>query len=159
VLDYFEGEYGKRLLVWDLTAEPRWEILCDWLGVPVPEEPFPWENRTKTQQKWIEDAKREDSYEAKLHVNPNLFEKVRAQDIRVGDITAVTNQIITGVVHSPTLDGMKETVKLWSDDKKIIMEPGKLVWIHRRSVEEKNMNPGKVVAMPIQGEDDEPASE
>jgi Sulfotransferase domain len=33
------------LLVFDVTAGEGWEPLCDFLGLPVPQRPFPWENR------------------------------------------------------------------------------------------------------------------
>ena len=33
------------LLVLDVTAGEGWEPLCDFLGAPVPDQPFPWENR------------------------------------------------------------------------------------------------------------------
>lgn len=29
----------------DLTADPTWDRLCGFLGVAVPEDPFPWTNR------------------------------------------------------------------------------------------------------------------
>ncbi len=30
-----------QLLVWDVHKQPEWGPLCDFLGVPVPEVPFP----------------------------------------------------------------------------------------------------------------------
>jgi hypothetical protein len=33
------------LLVLDITAGQGWEPLCEFLGHPVPEAPFPWKNR------------------------------------------------------------------------------------------------------------------
>ena len=35
----------EDLLVLDVTAGDGWEPLCQFLGMPVPERPFPWENR------------------------------------------------------------------------------------------------------------------
>jgi hypothetical protein len=32
----------------DLTLNPQWQTLCDFLGVPVPTQPFPWANRDKS---------------------------------------------------------------------------------------------------------------
>lgn len=140
VLEYFNQEGKKdRLFLWDLTKVPRWEPLCEWLGVPVPPVEFPWVNKTKDRFKWVQDAQKEHEKEpsrARLHMNPALFEQVRAMDIRVGDVTAVTNQIITARVEVPQLANRKPTIKLWSDDKKIVLDPYYLVWIHRRNKRE-----------------------
>jgi hypothetical protein len=45
VREYFAWD-PWRFLEWDLCGDPRWEVLCDWLGEPVPNEPFPWINKT-----------------------------------------------------------------------------------------------------------------
>ena len=34
------------LLVLDVARESAWERLCEFLGCPVPQVPFPWENRS-----------------------------------------------------------------------------------------------------------------
>lgn len=37
---------GRRdLLEIDITRDPGWTPLCEFLGIPEPEEPFPWANR------------------------------------------------------------------------------------------------------------------
>jgi hypothetical protein len=137
---YFKDQ-GDRLLIWDLTDPEfsKWEPLCEWLGVDVPPVDFPWINKTKDRFKWVEDAKEEQKKNpsnTKLHVNPNLFQRVRAMDVQVGDVTAVTNQIITAVSHKPKLDGMKPVVKLWSNDKTIVLDPYYQLWVHRRKKNE-----------------------
>jgi hypothetical protein len=43
VIDHFEGT--DKLLVLDVEAEPSWAPLCAFLGVPVPDAPFPHRNR------------------------------------------------------------------------------------------------------------------
>jgi hypothetical protein len=48
VRDYFARQPG-RLLEWDLCSDSHWGTLCDWLGEPVPDEPFPWINKTRAQ--------------------------------------------------------------------------------------------------------------
>ena len=35
------GVPKEQLLVWDVYKEPSWQRLCDFLGVPVPDAPFP----------------------------------------------------------------------------------------------------------------------
>ncbi len=40
VREYFADRPGD-LLVWDLCEDPRWEPLCEFLGLPVPIERFP----------------------------------------------------------------------------------------------------------------------
>jgi hypothetical protein len=42
---FFEGT--GRLLTVDVTANGRWDEICEFLGVPVPAEPFPHRNRQK----------------------------------------------------------------------------------------------------------------
>jgi hypothetical protein len=42
---YFEGR--PDFLEIDLTANPEWGVLCRFLGVAEPDEPFPWANRDK----------------------------------------------------------------------------------------------------------------
>jgi hypothetical protein len=47
------GYFATRpdaLLELDITAGHGWEPLCDFLGVPVPELPFPWENKYRPFQ-------------------------------------------------------------------------------------------------------------
>src|SRR5208283_3567968 len=39
----------ERLLVMDITAGDGWEKLCGFLGVPVPDAPFPYLHRTAAQ--------------------------------------------------------------------------------------------------------------
>jgi len=36
---------AERLLVYNLCGGDGWEPLCRFLGKPVPDEPFPWENK------------------------------------------------------------------------------------------------------------------
>jgi Sulfotransferase domain len=43
VAEYFDGH--PRFFEVDLTKSPEWGPLCAFLGVPVPEIPFPWVNR------------------------------------------------------------------------------------------------------------------
>lgn len=38
------AERPQRLLTWNLCAEPAWEPLCAFLGMPIPAEPFPHRN-------------------------------------------------------------------------------------------------------------------
>ena len=49
-LDHNEGVLrevpAERLLVMDLTAGDSWEKLCGFLGLPVPDAPFPHEHRS-----------------------------------------------------------------------------------------------------------------
>jgi hypothetical protein len=42
---FFEGR--DDFLEVDLTTNPAWGPLCSFLGVPEPEEPFPWVNRDR----------------------------------------------------------------------------------------------------------------
>ena len=44
VRSYFSGR--DDFLEIDLGAEPRWQPLCDVLGLPEPSKPFPWVNRS-----------------------------------------------------------------------------------------------------------------
>jgi hypothetical protein len=44
VRSYFAGR-PDDLLVLDITAGEGWEPLCEFLGRPVPDAPFPWRNR------------------------------------------------------------------------------------------------------------------
>lgn len=37
---------AERLLVLDITSGAGWAPLCEFLGLPVPDTPFPWKNRT-----------------------------------------------------------------------------------------------------------------
>ena len=43
VKEYFRGR--DNLLVMDVEKGDGWETLCDFLGVDIPETPFPWKNR------------------------------------------------------------------------------------------------------------------
>lgn len=47
VRSYFASR-PDDLLEYDLTAGAGWEPLCDFLGHPLPAEPFPWENRYRS---------------------------------------------------------------------------------------------------------------
>lgn len=38
---------ARRLLVMDISAGDGWEVLCPFLGVEIPDRPFPHENRTR----------------------------------------------------------------------------------------------------------------
>jgi Sulfotransferase domain len=44
VRSYFANRPGD-LLVLDIAAGQRWEPLCEFLGHPLPDEPFPWRNK------------------------------------------------------------------------------------------------------------------
>ena len=48
-LEYYERVPSEippsRLLVMNITAGDGWELLCPFLGVPIPSEPFPHENK------------------------------------------------------------------------------------------------------------------
>lgn len=46
VRDYFRDRPGD-LLVIDISQDPRWEPICGFLGMPVPEQPFPHSNHRK----------------------------------------------------------------------------------------------------------------
>jgi hypothetical protein len=43
VIDHFDRK-GRELLIMNICAGDGWERLCDFLGVPVPDVPFPREN-------------------------------------------------------------------------------------------------------------------
>jgi len=45
VEQYFAGDRQQDLLRIDVTKDPRWEPLCDFLGVAVPDAPFPHRNK------------------------------------------------------------------------------------------------------------------
>ena len=45
VIDYFRGR-PRDLLVMDMSAGASWFELCGFLRKPVPDEPYPWENRS-----------------------------------------------------------------------------------------------------------------
>jgi hypothetical protein len=47
VMEYFARRPGD-LLVWSVIDEPRWEPLCQFLHLPVPNEPFPHANEFRT---------------------------------------------------------------------------------------------------------------
>jgi len=48
VEEHFAGR--SDLLVLDITRDPRWEDLCEFLGRPVPDAPFPWVNRRPLEE-------------------------------------------------------------------------------------------------------------
>jgi hypothetical protein len=41
---FFAGPRAARLLVFDVFSGDGWDKLCGFLGRPVPDRPFPWEN-------------------------------------------------------------------------------------------------------------------
>jgi len=43
VMDYFKGR--DNLLVMDVGKGDGWDVLCSFLGVDIPDAPFPWKNR------------------------------------------------------------------------------------------------------------------
>lgn len=43
VLKYFEGR--DNLLVMDIEQGDGWDVLCNFLGCPVPDKPLPWKNK------------------------------------------------------------------------------------------------------------------
>lgn len=49
VLDYFK-ERPQDLLILDICGGEGWSKLAPFLGVPIPEVPFPWKNRTPKQK-------------------------------------------------------------------------------------------------------------
>jgi hypothetical protein len=44
---------GHRLLVMNIIAGDGWELLCPFLGVPIPSEPFPHEHKLASAQTWV----------------------------------------------------------------------------------------------------------
>jgi hypothetical protein len=40
----------RDLLIFPLCQFPKWDLLCDYLDVPVPDVPFPWNNRCMTEE-------------------------------------------------------------------------------------------------------------
>ncbi len=44
VREYFSGERAKNLLIFDVTRGDGWAELCPFLGVPIPDIPFPHVN-------------------------------------------------------------------------------------------------------------------
>jgi hypothetical protein len=42
---YFSGDRMRDLLQIDITAGDSWRPLCDFLGLPIPDEPFPHSNK------------------------------------------------------------------------------------------------------------------
>lgn len=46
ILDYFADRPGD-LLEWNVTADPRWEPLCDFLSLPLPRFSFPHANQRR----------------------------------------------------------------------------------------------------------------
>lgn len=50
VQDHFSGEKANQLLVLDINEGNKWERLCSFLGVAVPDEPFPHKNKRSTDQ-------------------------------------------------------------------------------------------------------------
>lgn len=58
VLAHFEGRPGK-LLVLDIVGGAGWAPLCDFLGHPVPDSPFPHANNSSTaRESWFGKLKR-----------------------------------------------------------------------------------------------------
>jgi len=56
VLAYFQ-ERPEDLLVMDICAGEGWEKLCPFLGVPIPEQPFPFLNRREDKlepRRWLD---------------------------------------------------------------------------------------------------------
>lgn len=54
VRGFFSGDRNAKLLELSITSGDGWSKLCDFLQRPVPDEPFPWSNKTST---WtIDDA-------------------------------------------------------------------------------------------------------
>jgi hypothetical protein len=49
VLEYF-ADRPQDLLVMRLTEGDGWDKLCPFLGVPIPETPFPHENRAENRE-------------------------------------------------------------------------------------------------------------
>ena len=49
VLDYFTGAKADQLLILDLGKKASWHELCEFLGVQVPDQPFPHANSLKTR--------------------------------------------------------------------------------------------------------------
>lgn len=52
---YFKDRPGD-LLVIDITDGAGWDPLCAFLGVPVPDEPFPWLNSAERKERQIKAA-------------------------------------------------------------------------------------------------------
>jgi len=47
VTEYFKGrEKDFLLLPLDAASETKWDLICNFLGKPIPEEPYPYLNRT-----------------------------------------------------------------------------------------------------------------
>ncbi len=46
---YFSGEKSHQLLVMDLEEGADWKELCDFLGKPIPDVPFPHKNKVKSR--------------------------------------------------------------------------------------------------------------
>jgi hypothetical protein len=51
VTRFFADKPSERFLRLNLFAGDSWPKLCGFLGVPVPDVPFPWENRFASPQK------------------------------------------------------------------------------------------------------------
>jgi hypothetical protein len=43
VMDYFKGR--NNLLIMDVGKGDSWDTLCNFLGVDIPDAPFPWKNK------------------------------------------------------------------------------------------------------------------
>lgn len=50
VRDYFSGPRSDRLMEFDVFAGDGFEKLCEYLGKPIPETPFPWSNSAATRR-------------------------------------------------------------------------------------------------------------
>ena len=46
VTDFFKDKPDHKLLRLNIPKTAKWEPLCQFLGLPIPEPPFPWENET-----------------------------------------------------------------------------------------------------------------
>lgn len=55
VLEYFKNR-TEDLLVIDITQEPEWKKICDFLHVPVPAQPFPHRNNAQLAQRKLRDV-------------------------------------------------------------------------------------------------------
>jgi len=49
-VQYFEDK-PEQLLIYSLCSGTGWQPLCEFLGVPVPQKPFPWKNRGQRVKK------------------------------------------------------------------------------------------------------------
>lgn len=47
---FFAGKPAGKLLKINICSEPKWDKLCDFLGVPIPDAPFPYSNTVVTKK-------------------------------------------------------------------------------------------------------------